>query len=146
MTAAPIAAAVFDRPRSAKAEARDEALLAAACDMDLFTVQDLVRATGGVSWHSAAGFLLRTLVREGRMRVVSPPGAKPFVYEWAPDARPAGHGQRITVAGVRARRSQQSVGPVDELHLLVLQAIADGHPEPADLARAALGPTGGEPT
>lgn len=134
-----MAAAVFDRPRSAKAEARDEALLAAACGMDLFTTQDLLRATGGKYPHSPASLLLRTLVREGRMRVVSRPGSTPFVYEWVPGERPAGGAHRITVTGLRARRQQQPAETFDDIHVMALRAIADGHPEPADLARAALG-------
>lgn len=79
-----------ERPRGTIAEARDRSLLAAACDLRAFTTQDVVsRATHSTTqvhathpWYSTASALLRTLHREGHLRIVSAPRVKPYAYEW----------------------------------------------------------------
>lgn len=83
MTATMAAGSVFDRSRKPTAVERDRALLTAAAGMERFTVKDLLRITSCTSWASAAHHLCRALRSEGHLRVVSPEGTKPYVYEWA---------------------------------------------------------------
>lgn len=71
-----------DEPRGMKAEARDRALLGAAADQRAFTTKDVVRRASCTSWYSAAAHLFRVLHRDGHLRIVSPDGTKPYVYEW----------------------------------------------------------------
>jgi len=82
MTATLAAVAVFERSRTARAQARDRALLTAAAGLDRFTTTDVAVRAGNTYWYGAASILLRTLRREGHLRVVSDPGSKPYVYEW----------------------------------------------------------------
>lgn len=69
-------------PRGMRAEQRDRALLSAAAEMRAFTTKEVVRRTSCTSWYSAGAHLFRVLHRDGHLRIVSPDGAKPFVYEW----------------------------------------------------------------
>lgn len=83
-------------PRSAKADARDRALLGAACDLRAFTTTDVVSAAAGTSsqvftshpWYGTTSALLRALHAAGRLQIVSPEGARPIVYEWVDGTAP----------------------------------------------------------
>lgn len=83
MTATMAAESVFGRSRKPSAVERDRALLSAAAGLERFTVKDLLRVTSCTSWASAAHNLCRALRAEGHLRVVSPEGSKPYVYEWS---------------------------------------------------------------
>lgn len=82
MAATMAAPAVFERSRSARAVVRDRALLDAAARLDRFTTAQVARDAGNTHWYGAASVLLRHLRAEGHVRIVSPEGAKPFVFEW----------------------------------------------------------------
>lgn len=77
-----LAMTATDEPRSMKAEARDRALLAAAVTFRAFTTREVARKAGDTSWYGGASILMRSLLRQGRLRIVSLEGAKPYVYEW----------------------------------------------------------------